>query len=73
VFNVFYRYSSLTEPSKIRRDNLEDAMLMYQYNRDIEDEMSWIEEKKPVATSTDLGNTLVAVQNLMKRHTVCRY
>ena len=63
------RYSSLTEPSKIRRDNLEDAMLMYQYNRDIEDEMSWIEEKKPVATSTDLGNTLVAVQNLMKRHT----
>jgi spectrin beta len=46
---------------------------MYQYNRDIEDEMSWIEEKKPVATSTDLGNTLVAVQNLMKRHTVCRY
>jgi spectrin beta len=73
VFNVFYRYSSLTEPSKIRRDNLEDAMLMYQYNRDIEDEMSWIEEKKPVATSTDLGNTLVAVQNLMKRHTVGRY
>lgn len=73
MFNVFYRYSSLTEPSKIRRDNLEDAMLMYQYNRDIEDEMSWIEEKKPVATSTDLGNTLVAVQNLMKRHTVCRY
>ncbi|XP_071162084.1 spectrin beta chain-like isoform X8 [Mytilus edulis] len=62
------RYSSLIEPSKIRRDNLEDAQLMYQYYRDIEDELLWIEEKKPVAASTELGSSLVAVQYLMKKH-----
>ncbi|XP_061172689.1 spectrin beta chain, non-erythrocytic 5-like [Saccostrea echinata] len=62
------KYESLSEPATIRRDNLEDALLMYQYYRDVEDELSWIQEKLPVAASTDLGNSLNAVQNLMKKH-----
>ncbi|XP_053397827.1 spectrin alpha chain, non-erythrocytic 1-like isoform X5 [Mercenaria mercenaria] len=62
------RYSSLHEPSNIRRDNLEEALLMYQFYRDVEDELSWIQDKKPIAESTDLGNSLVAVQNLIKKH-----
>lgn len=64
------RYESLTEPASIRRDNLEDALLMYQYYRDVEDELTWIQEKLPVASSTDLGNSLNSVQNLMKKHQV---
>ena len=64
------RYESLAEPASIRRDNLEDALLMYQYYRDVEDELSWIQEKLPVASSTDLGNSLNSVQNLMKKHQV---
>lgn len=70
IFWSTSRYSSLIEPSRIRRDNLEDAQLMYQYYRDIEDELLWIEEKKPVAASTELGSSLVAVQYLMKKHQV---
>ncbi|XP_033735465.1 spectrin beta chain, non-erythrocytic 5-like isoform X2 [Pecten maximus] len=62
------RYKSLTEPCTIRRDNLEEALLMYQFYRDAEDEMSWIQDKKPVASSTDLGASYPAVQNLMKKH-----
>ncbi|XP_048733527.1 spectrin alpha chain, non-erythrocytic 1-like isoform X2 [Ostrea edulis] len=62
------KYESLSEPATIRRDNLEDALLMYQYYRDVEDELSWIQEKLPVAASTDLGNSLTAVQNLVKKH-----
>ncbi|XP_069119024.1 LOW QUALITY PROTEIN: spectrin beta chain-like [Argopecten irradians] len=62
------RYKSLTEPCTIRRDNLEEALLMYQFYRDVEDEMSWIQDKKPVASSTDLGASYPAVQNLMKKH-----
>lgn len=67
---VIFRYESLSEPAVIRRDNLEDALLMYQYYRDVEDELSWIQEKLPIASSTDLGNSLNAVQNLMKKHQV---
>lgn len=70
--DAVYRYESLSEPATIRRDNLEDALLMYQYYRDVEDELSWIQEKLPVAASTDLGNSLTAVQNLVKKHQVCR-
>ncbi|KAL5008187.1 hypothetical protein ScPMuIL_013768 [Solemya velum] len=62
------RYNSLMEPCHILRENLEDASLMYQYYRDVEDEMAWIREKKPIAGLTDLGSSLSAVQNLMKKH-----
>ncbi|XP_066903176.1 spectrin beta chain, erythrocytic isoform X2 [Halyomorpha halys] len=62
------RYRSLQEPMQIRRDNLEDALLLYQLLRDIEDEMQWLEEKEPLAASVDLGNSLNAVQSLQKKH-----
>ena len=64
------KYASLGEPAQIRRDNLEDALQMYQFYRDVEDELSWIQDKQPVASSSDLGNSLMAVQNLMKKHQV---
>lgn len=65
---IVKRYHSLQEPVQIRRDNLEDALLLYQFLRDAEDELSWIQEKNPVASSTDLGTSLAAVQALQKKH-----
>lgn len=65
------RYNSLHEPVHIRRENLEDAMLLQQLLRDIEDEMLWVAEKEPLAASQDLGASLTAVQNLQKKHQVC--
>lgn len=62
------RYATLHEPCNIRKENLEEALLMYQFYRDVEDELSWIHDKKPLAESTDLGNSLSAVQNLSKKH-----
>ena len=70
VLSVMDRYNSLAEPCHIRRDNLEEALHMYQFFRDVEDELSWIQDRKPIAESTDLGNSLTAVQNLMKKHQV---
>ena len=71
MYNVsFYRYQSLNEPCQIRRENLEDALLLYQFYRDVTDELSWIQEKLPLASSNDLGNSLNAVQNLQKKHQV---
>ncbi|KAF6212345.1 hypothetical protein GE061_012867 [Apolygus lucorum] len=65
---VIDRYRSLQEPMQIRRDNLEDALLLHQLLRDIEDEMQWFKEKEPLAGSTDLGNSLNSVQSLQKKH-----
>lgn len=68
--NIVKRYQTLHEPGQIRRENLEDALLLQQFYRDIEDELSWISEKEPLASSTDLGNNLISVQNLQKKHQV---
>ncbi|XP_075227745.1 spectrin beta chain, non-erythrocytic 5 kst isoform X2 [Lycorma delicatula] len=65
---VINRYRSLQEPMQIRRDNLEDALLLHQFLRDTDDELQWIAEKEPIASSTDLGNSLNAVQSLQKKH-----
>lgn len=64
------RYHALGEPCQIRQENLEEALLLYQFRRDVEDEKSWIEEKLPLAQSQDLGDSLPTVQNLIKKHTV---
>ncbi|XP_076761659.1 spectrin beta chain, non-erythrocytic 5 kst isoform X2 [Xylocopa sonorina] len=62
------RYHSLQEPMQIRRDNLEDAKLLHQFARDVEDEMHWLSEKEPLAASSDLGSSLTTVQRLQKKH-----
>ena len=43
---------------------------MYQFFRDVEDELAWIQDRRPLAESEDLGSSLTAVQNLMKKHQV---
>lgn len=63
-----HRYHSLQQPMQIRRDNLEDALLLHQFLRDVEDELQWVAEKQPQAASTDLGTSLTAVQSLQKKH-----
>lgn len=74
VWNNFqldsFRYHSLQEPMQIRRDNLEDALLLYQFSRDVEDELQWLFEKEPSATSFDYGSSLNSVQKLQKKHQV---
>ncbi|XP_066955513.1 spectrin beta chain, non-erythrocytic 5 isoform X7 [Macrobrachium rosenbergii] len=62
------RHNSLLEPVHIRHENLQDALLLQQLLRDIEDELQWVAEKEPLASSQDLGSSLTAVQNLQKKH-----
>ncbi|XP_015599750.1 spectrin beta chain, non-erythrocytic 1 isoform X3 [Cephus cinctus] len=62
------RFYSLQEPIQIRRDNLEDAKLLHQFTRDVEDELHWLSEKEPLAASTDLGSSLTTVKRLQKKH-----
>ncbi|XP_031782461.2 spectrin beta chain, non-erythrocytic 1 isoform X3 [Nasonia vitripennis] len=62
------RYHGLQEPIQIRRDNLEDAKLLHQFARDVEDELHWLSEKEVLAGSKDLGSSLTTVQRLQKKH-----
>ncbi|XP_070576983.1 spectrin beta chain, non-erythrocytic 5-like isoform X4 [Ptychodera flava] len=62
------RYLALKKPMQVRKANLEEAQSLYQFYRDVEDEISWVKEKQPLATSTELGQNLNTVQSLMKKH-----
>ncbi|CAG2101158.1 unnamed protein product [Medioppia subpectinata] len=66
--NVIQRYEGLHEPIQIRRENLEEALLLFQFKRDVDDELNWIEEKHMQVMATDLGNSLLDVQKLRKKH-----
>merc|ERR1712037_165338 len=44
---ILQRYEALHEPVQIRRENLEDSLLLHQFNREVADETIWLEEKLP--------------------------
>ena len=65
-----WRYDAVTELAVKRQKQLDDAFTLYKFSRDVDDELSWIQEKMNLASSNEYGNSLTAVQNLVKRHQV---
>ncbi|CAF96656.1 unnamed protein product, partial [Tetraodon nigroviridis] len=69
--SVERKFHLLLEPLKKRRDNLMVSREIHQFNRDVEDEivsLLWVEERLPVAMSTDHGHNLQTVQLLIKKN-----
>ncbi|XP_040905112.1 spectrin beta chain, non-erythrocytic 1 isoform X2 [Toxotes jaculatrix] len=66
--SVETKFQSLQAPLKKRRDNLMASREIHQFNRDVEDEILWVEERMPLATSTDHGHNLQTVQLLIKKN-----
>ncbi|VDN60745.1 unnamed protein product [Dracunculus medinensis] len=62
------RYENVKKMANLRRDNLNKAITVHQFLRDIDDEESWIKEKKLLVSSDDYGRDLTGVQNLRKKH-----
>ncbi|XP_046975216.1 spectrin beta chain, non-erythrocytic 5 isoform X2 [Vanessa cardui] len=62
------RYRQLQEPMQIRRDNLEDAALLHRWERDADEELSWLAERSSAACSEESGATLPEAQALLKKH-----
>uniref|UniRef100_A0AAF5PJZ7 Spectrin alpha chain n=2 Tax=Wuchereria bancrofti TaxID=6293 RepID=A0AAF5PJZ7_WUCBA len=62
------RHEKIREMANIRRDKLNKAITVYQFLRDMDDEESWIKEKKLLVSSDDYGRDLTGVQNLRKKH-----
>ncbi|XP_071480964.1 spectrin beta chain-like [Diadema antillarum] len=65
---TYVRYDAVTELARKRHTQLEDAFAFYKFLRDVDDELSWIQEKMALASSTDYGQSLSSVQSLLKRH-----
>lgn len=53
-----------------RHQQLEDSLRLRRFIHDVEDEMGWVREREPLASSSALGNSLTSAQNLLKKHQV---
>lgn len=62
------RYDYVKQMAADRRDKLNKALTVQQFLRDIDEEESWIKEKKLLVSSDDYGRDLTGVQNLRRKH-----
>eukprot|EP00069_Balaena_mysticetus_P007226 bmy_19123T0 len=62
------KFTELLEPLSERKQNLLASKEIHQFNRDVEDEILWVGERMPLATSTDHGHNLQTVQLLIKKN-----
>ncbi|XP_073733567.1 spectrin beta chain, non-erythrocytic 5 [Callorhinus ursinus] len=62
------RFESLQEPLQGRRAALEARSLLLQFFRDVDEEMAWVQEKLPLATAQDCGQSLSTVRHLQEKH-----
>uniref|UniRef100_A0A8C7E9R9 Spectrin beta, non-erythrocytic 5 n=1 Tax=Nothoprocta perdicaria TaxID=30464 RepID=A0A8C7E9R9_NOTPE len=70
VDQLVQRYRSLRDPLQQRRGSLEASRLQYQFFRDVDEELAWVREKLPMASSRDYGQSLATVQSLQEKHQI---
>uniref|UniRef100_A0A8C5IUB0 Calponin-homology (CH) domain-containing protein n=1 Tax=Junco hyemalis TaxID=40217 RepID=A0A8C5IUB0_JUNHY len=68
VDELVQRYKRLRDPLQERRGSLEASRLQYQFFRDVDEELAWVREKLPMASSKDYGQSLVTIQSLQEKH-----
>ena len=64
------RYCELEEPASYRKEQLNNSLRLQKFYHDVEDELSWIKDREPLAASEELGHNLTEVQNLLHKHQV---
>uniref|UniRef100_A0A8I5ZKH2 Spectrin, alpha, non-erythrocytic 1 n=1 Tax=Rattus norvegicus TaxID=10116 RepID=A0A8I5ZKH2_RAT len=62
------RFQKIKSMATSRRAKLSESHRLHQFFRDMDDEESWIKEKKLLVSSEDYGRDLTGVQNLRKKH-----
>ncbi|XP_077095863.1 spectrin beta chain, non-erythrocytic 5 isoform X1 [Siphateles boraxobius] len=70
VWEVVSRYNGLAEPLQARRETLESWQLLFQFYRDLEDELLWIQDKLQATVTKDMGTSLQSIQTIVKKHLV---
>ncbi|XP_006860931.1 PREDICTED: spectrin beta chain, non-erythrocytic 2 [Chrysochloris asiatica] len=62
------KFRSLCQPMKERCQRLQASREQHQFHRDVEDEILWVTERLPMASSMEHGKDLPSVQLLMKKN-----
>ncbi|KAM8834261.1 LOW QUALITY PROTEIN: spectrin beta chain, non-erythrocytic 5 [Synchiropus picturatus] len=70
VGNTINRYGRLSAPLQRRRHALESWQLLFQFSRDLEEELAWIRERLPAVMARELGSDVGATQQLLHKHQV---
>ncbi|GFO16769.1 spectrin alpha chain [Plakobranchus ocellatus] len=61
-------WSELKDMAADRGHKLEQSYAFQQFSANVEEEESWITEKQHLLSTGDLGDTMAAVQGLLKKH-----
>ncbi|XP_065157650.1 spectrin beta chain isoform X3 [Atheta coriaria] len=62
------RLKSIDAPMKQRRDAIEESQRFHKFNFDLNNELQWVKDHMPLATSTVVGQNLHQAQILHKKH-----
>nr|KAF6325764.1 spectrin beta, non-erythrocytic 2 [Myotis myotis] len=62
------KFRALCQPMRERCQRLQASREQHQFHRDVEDEILWVTERLPVASSREHGKDLPSVQLLMKKN-----
>ncbi|XP_071354370.1 spectrin beta chain, non-erythrocytic 5 [Trachinotus anak] len=68
VAHTINRYNSLSEPLQSRREILEAWQVLFQFYRDLEEEVAWLSDRLPSITAKDWGSSLSSTQQLLHKH-----
>ncbi|KAM9354795.1 spectrin beta chain, non-erythrocytic 5 [Pholidichthys leucotaenia] len=68
VSHTINRYNSLSEPLQSRRETLEAWQVLFQFYRDVEEEVAWLTDRLPSITAQDWGSSLSSCQQLLHKH-----
>ena len=64
-------WQGLISASTEKKDRLVDAYQALQFNRIVNDLLTWMDEVEHQLVSEDHGKDLASVKNLLKKHQVC--
>uniref|UniRef100_A0A3P8T408 Spectrin, beta, non-erythrocytic 5 n=1 Tax=Amphiprion percula TaxID=161767 RepID=A0A3P8T408_AMPPE len=70
VAHTINRYNGLAEPMQNRRETLEAWQVLFQFYRDLEEEVAWLSDRLPSITAKDWGSSLSSIQQLLHKHQV---
>merc|ERR1719175_221583 len=65
---VAAKFATIKAPIEARKKELMKKKETFQFKRDVEDENLWTDEKPSLASSQEVGNSLQAVNLLLKKH-----
>lgn len=69
---LLIRYNNLSEPLQNRRETLEAWQVLFQFYRDLEEEVAWLSDRLPSVTAKDLGSSQSSTQQLLHKHQVLK-